>query len=297
MNINTLDLNLLRVFNAVYQEKNVSRAALALGITQPAISNAMMRLRGALGDQLFVRARHGVEPTVTADNIAGPIQEALRLFKVSLETRINFDPKTSTKTFRFLMSDAGKTMVLPRLMATLGEEAPEIGIEILQAPRTDYAEILEQGRADFAFGNLSFLKSGFYQQHLFSEPYRCICSPSHPIAKKRRLSMEDYLSSSHVGVNRGNADALVEQVLAKKRKHRKVQLNQDDYHVAVRVVAASRLLCTIPECMVTSEVTAFPLPFLVPSADIRQFWHRRTHHDAAGIWLRSLLSPMFGGSD
>ncbi|EIF31994.1 transcriptional regulator [Burkholderia sp. Ch1-1] len=289
MNINTLDLNLLRVFNAVYIEKNVSRAALTLGITQPAISNAMMRLRSAIGDQLFVRARHGVEPTATADNIAGPVQEALRLLSVSLETRISFDPKKSTRTFRFLMSDAGKALVLPRLMARLGEEAPEISVEIIQAPRTDYAEILEEGRADFAFGNLTFLKSGFYQQHLLSEPYRCICSPTHPIAKKRRLSMEDYLKSAHVGVNRGNADTLVERVLAKKRKHRKVQLRQDDYHVAVRVVAASRLLCTVPESMITHEVNAFPLPFSVLPADIRQFWHRRAHHDAANMWLRSLL--------
>jgi len=296
VNINTLDLNLLRVFNAVYVEKNVSRAALTLGITQPAISNAMMRLRSALGDQLFVRARHGVEPTATADRIAGPVEEALRLLKVSLETRITFDPRTSTRTFRILTSDAGKALVLPQLMAWLDDEAPEVGIETIQAARSDYAELLEQGHADFAFGNLDFLKSGFHQQHLFSEHYLCICGPSHPAARKRSLTMEDYLGSAHVGVNRGNADALVEQALAKKRKHRKVRLRQDDYHVAVRVVAATRLLCTVPKSMVTNEVSAFALPFSIPSSDVRLFWHRRTHHDAASMWLRSLLLSMFTGA-
>lgn len=293
MNINTFDLNLLRVFSAIYTERNVSRAALKLGMTQPAISNALIRLRRSCDDPLFVRTSRAMEPTSTATEMFPPIKQVLSILKESFDQPSKFDPLTSQRRFRLLMSDAGETVILAKLMAALYIQAPRVEVEAVQMPHSSYAQALEDGSVDLAFGNLPFLKAGFYQQKLFSDPYLCIASKHHPLVKKKNLKLSDFLSASHILVTSGNADALVEQALTKKRAKRSIQLRLSNYHVAVEIVSKTDLLATVPLKVVTPAVQALALPFSIQPAEVRQFWHRRAHHDAANKWLRNLLALMF----
>lgn len=293
MNINTFDLNLLRVFSAIYTERNVSRAALKLGMTQPAISNALIRLRRSCDDPLFVRTSRAMEPTSTATEMFPPIKQVLSILKESFDQPSKFDPLTSQRRFKLLMSDAGETVILAKLMAALYLQALRVEVEVVQMPHSSYAQALEDGSVDLAFGNLPFLKAGFYQQKLFSDPYLCIASKHHPLVKKKSLKLSDFLSAPHILVTSGNADALVEQALTKKRVKRNIQLRLSNYHVAVEIVSKTGLLATVPLKVVTPAVQALALPFSIQPAEVRQFWHRRAHHDVANKWLRNLLALMF----
>ncbi|HSV81710.1 MAG TPA: LysR family transcriptional regulator [Ramlibacter sp.] len=295
MNLRTLDLNLLRVFAAVYAEKNVTRAAVRLEMSQPAISNAMARLRRTMDDPLFVRTSRGMEPTALAVRLAQPVEQALELLRTTFDSGDQFDPKTATKTFRVLMSDAGEAAVIPQLVARLDEAAPHVRVHAVVAPHAQYANLLEEGSADLAVGNLRFLTAGFYQQRLFNDPYRCICSPGHPLARNKQLSLRQFVEAAHVAVEGGNAEPFVDQVLARKRLQRDIRFRLSNYHVAVQVVLGSHLLATVPQRVVTPEVRAFELPMAVPPAEVRQFWHLRAHHDPANAWFRSLLARLFAG--
>lgn len=293
MNINTLDLNLLRVFNAVYSERNVSKAALTLGITQPAISNALVRLRRVCGDPLFVRTSKGMEPTTAAVEMSEPIRQAMEILKASFESSSTFNPLTAERRFKLLMSDAGETVILAKLMVILLNEAPHVQIETVQVSHDRYAQMLEDGLADLAFGNLPFLRAGFYQQKLFSDPYMCIANRSHEKVKNGVIKLADFAQASHIHVASGNADGLVDQAMARMRLARTMQLRLSNYHVAVEIVSKTSLLAAVPVKVITPAVQAVTLPFKVPVAEVRQFWHRRVHHDEANRWLRGILASLF----
>lgn len=293
MNIKTFDLNLLRVMVAIYDERNVSRAALAIGLSQPAMSNALHRLRKACSDALFVRSTRGMEPTALAEELIGPVREALGMLQLTLERPHGFDPKVSTRTYRILMSDAGESAVLPRLMSRLRSIAPGVQIEACRCPNDLYALQLQSGTADLAIGNLSFLRAGFYQQRLFGDPYCCIARRRHSTIKGQ-LSLQQYLSEQHVSIAAGSADELVERALAKLRTKRKVTLRVTHYHVAVDIVEATELLATVPRnaAHTSRSVQVLPVPLKISAADVRQFWHRRAHKDPANQWLRGVLADL-----
>lgn len=293
MNINTFDLNLLRIFAAIYAERNVSRAALATGLSQPAMSNALMRLRKTCSDVLFVRTTQGMEPTALADELIGPVRQALAILQNSLEKPYGFDPQESERTFRILMSDAGESAVLPRLMTVVLREAPNVHIEAVRCPNEQYARALQSGEADLAIGNLAFLKSGFYQQRLFGDPYCCIARKRHPMIGGK-LSLQQYLQAQHVSISTGNADELVERALAKRRMKRNVILRVTHYHVAVDIVEGTNLVATVPRNAAHNArgLQVLPIPLKIPAADVRQFWHRRSHKDPANQWLRGMLARL-----
>lgn len=293
MNIKTFDLNLLRVFAAIYSERNVSRAASAAGLSQPAMSNALLRLRKACSDVLFVRTTRGMEPTALAEDLIGPVRQALAILQHSLEKPHGFDPKKSERTFKILMSDAGESAVLPRLMSAMLKEAPNVRLETVRRPNEQYAQILQSGEADLAIGNLAFLKSGFYQQRLFGDPYCCIARRRHP-SINGTLSLQQYLQLQHVSIATGNADELVERALSKKRAKRQVILRVTHYHVAVDIVEGTNLVATVPRNAAHNArgVQVLPVPLRIPAADVRQFWHRRAHKDPANQWLRGMLARL-----
>lgn len=234
-----------------------------------------------------------MEPTSTATEMFPPIKQVLSILKESFDQPSKFDPLTSQRRFKLLMSDAGETVILAKLMAALYLQAPRVEVEAVQMPHSSYAQALEDGSVDLAFGNLPFLKAGFYQQKLFSDPYLCIASKHHPLVKKKSLKLSDFLSAPHILVTSGNADALVEQALTKKRVKRNIQLRLSNYHVAVEIVSKTGLLATVPLKVVTPAVQALALPFSIQPAEVRQFWHRRAHYDVANKWLRNLLALMF----
>lgn len=293
MNIKTFDLNLLRAFVAIYAERNVSRAARATGLSQPAMSNALLRLRKASSDVLFVRTTYGMEPTMLAEKLIGPVRQALTILQHSLEKSHGFDPRQSQRTFCILMSDAGESAILPRLMSAVLREAPNVRIEAVRCPNEQYSKVLQSGEADLAIGNLTFLKSGFYQQRLFGDPYCCIARKRHPFIDGS-LPLQQYLQSQHVSIATGNADELVERVLSKRRVKRRVSVRVTHYRVAVDIVERTNLLATVPRNATHNArgIQVLPVPLKLPAADVRQFWHRRAHKDPAIQWLRGVLTRL-----
>ncbi|MGH8845837.1 MAG: LysR family transcriptional regulator [Polaromonas sp.] len=292
MNINTFDLNLLRVFTAVHELRNVSRAAIAIGLSQPAMSNALQRLRRICDDPLFVRTRGGMEPTALAASLADPVRQALDILQNCLSNPAGFDPARSDRLFRLLMSDVGEVIVLPKLMDALQRTAPAVRIEALQSPHENYPAALESGQADLAIGNLTTLRGGFYQQLLFSDSYICIARKNHPLIGKQ-LTLKDYLMLSHVVTTAGSAESMVEKALA-RRQHRIVRLKVTHYHVAATIVANTDLVATVPEnaALGLKNLQIFELPIRVTQAQVRQFWHRRAHGDPANQWLRAFIANL-----
>lgn len=184
----------------------------------------------------------------------------LSILKESFDQPSKFDPLTSQRRFKFWMSDAGETVILAKLMAALYLQAPRVEVEAVQMPHSSYVQALEDGSVDLAFGNLPFLKAGFYQQKLFSDPYLCIASKHHPFSEKEEFEIERFSSAPHILVTSGNVDALVEQA-TKKRVKRNIQLRLSNYHVAVEIVSKTGLLATVPLKVVTPAVQALALPF------------------------------------
>ena len=291
MNIKNFDLNLLRVFVMVYRLRSVSLAATAIGLTQPAMSNALRRLREQCNDPLFTRSGRAMEPTALANSLFAPLETALTGIETCFEHVGDFRPASSSRTFHLLMSDVGEMVVLPRLMRALAAVAPGVSIEASRIPQADYAPALRSGQADLAIGNISFLHTGFYQQHLFDDRYCCIARKGHP-GLGGRLTLALYLSQQHVVSTAGSTDALVEEALSGRRQRRDVKLTVTHYHRCAAIVLQSDLIATVPGNAVKGMegLEAYPLPFRMPKARVRQFWHRRAHTDAAHNWLRQLIS-------
>lgn len=291
MNIKNFDLNLLRVFVVVYRLRSVSRAANAIGLTQPAMSNALRRLREQCNDPLFTRSGRAMEPTTLANSLFAPLEAALAGIETCFAHARDFRPATSTRSFRLLMSDVGEMVVLPWLMRALASVAPGVSIEASRIPLADYAQALRSGQADLAIGNIDFLQAGFYQQHLFDDRYLCIARQGHP-GLGDKLSLARYLAQGHVVATAGSTDVLVEEALSARRQRRDIKLTVTHYHRCAAIVTQSNLIATVPANAVKGMegLDTYTLPFKMPRARVRQFWHRRAHTDLAHQWLRQLIA-------
>ncbi len=179
MHIGSLDLNLLRVFDAVYRQKSVSRAAESLSLSQPAVSQSIARLRLLLKDALFIRVAGGVMPTAGAQTLARHVREALLLLEQGLHATARFDPNESRRTFRIHMSDIGEAEFLPALMQRVRRDAPGVRIETQQLDYRDIENALDSGKIDFAFGYLPDVEQT-ERQRLFLERYVVLARADHP---------------------------------------------------------------------------------------------------------------------
>ena len=293
MNIRTLDLNLLRTFSAIYLERNVSAAARRESLSQPAMSNALLRLRRSFGDDLFVKTPAGMEPTALAKQLIHPISEALTVLRQGLEKQQAFDPDKTARCFKILMSDAGESSILPSLMRNVSDASTQVSFEVVKLAHERYAEALQTGAADLAIGNLPFLKSGFERAQLFDDPYSVIMRVGHPLLKKR-LTLSNFMAAGHVTVATGKADALVDKQLSKNRLKRTVKLNASHYHVAVDVVAGSDLLATVPQMIAAAAagVIMQDHPMKIAPARVLMVWHSTMHQDSANQWLRTTLGSL-----
>ena len=293
MNIKDFDLNLIRAFTALYKTRNVSAAANLIDITQPAMSNALRRLRLQCADPLFVRANSAMEPTSLAHELGGPLTDALNNIESCLMQSRDYDPLKSHETFRLLTSDVGGRVILPPLMEALSTAAPNVKIETIQIPHEEYANALRTNRAALAIGNISFLREGFHQRHLFQDKYLCIARQGNPKIKGS-LTLETYLENDHVVSRAGSTDRLVSEILSKEHKHRRVKVTVAHYYGCAEIVTRSDLLATVPENAVRGlqGLQLLPLPFEMPTAEVRQFWHRSVHTHPANMWLRRLIATV-----
>ena len=308
MNLDKLDLNLLVVFDALMQERNVTRAAARIGISQPSMSHALTRLRAHWGEPLFVRTRQGMEPTAFAQQIAPAVNKGLALLQSGLDRASVFDPSVSKRTFHLLLSDIGEIAYLPRILARLKTDAPHVSVRALMLPREQYQGAFEAGEADLAIGFLPALQEGFYQQRLLTDSYVCLVRGDHPrIADV--LDVRQFLDEAHVAVEAGGSrynpsvsdlstTTLIERHLGEMGVHRTIIVRVPHFVVVPSIVQATDLLAVVPSYLVSSmagiqNLKVLPLPFDVPAFDVKQFWHKRTHRDAANRWLRGVVADLF----
>jgi len=198
MSFNRLDLNLLRVFDAIFQTRSVTVAASNLHLTQPAVSKQLNRLRELLEDPLFVRTNDGMAPTPRAEALAIPIRQALSEVRNAIERQLGFDPRTSDRTFRIFTSDLGQMVFLPKLLDLISREAPAVNIHTVQVPAQRMRGVaLESGDVDLAVGYFEEFEGSIHQQVLFEEHYVGIVRANHPTIHDT-ITFEQFLQTPHL---------------------------------------------------------------------------------------------------
>lgn len=295
MHIKDIDLNLLRLFDAVYRSGNVSRAAELLDLTQPAASQGLTRLRTLLHDPLFMRGAGGVRPTPKAQRLAVPVREALGMLEQALGDTAAFEPAQSQRVFRLHMSDIGEGRFLPELMAALRQRAPGVRVQTQPLARESIAEALDAGRIDFAFGFLPMLKDT-QRRELLKDRYIVMLRKGHPFTRKR-LAGKALLAAlrqlEFVAV-RTHADTL--RILDLLGLQDQVRLTTEHFMVLPSIVQATDLAVVMPRSIAQGFAggyaivePAFPLRDLTVSLH----WSRRFESDPGNRWLRALVEELF----
>lgn len=297
LNLRDVDLNLLVVFLELYRERRVSVVAEQLGLTQPAVSNALARLRKMMNDELFLRSARGMEPTPYAVQLAEPIAEALARIRDTLERQLEFDPATSTRKFTIAMTDLGEIHFLPRLMRRLGGVAPGVTISTVRNTAVNLADELEAGRVDLALGLLPQLKGGFFQRLLFRQRYVCLFREGHALDRES-MSLEDFEAAQHiVVVAGGTGHAIVDDTIARRNVKRDVRLSVPHFVALGHILSTTDLIATAPERYVREGMKPFGLKYLphpvpFPEFDVNLFWHARFHKEPGSQWLRNELAGL-----
>ncbi|PSJ37800.1 LysR family transcriptional regulator [Zobellella taiwanensis] len=293
-----IDLNLLLVFQLMYRERKTGVVAEQLGLSQPAVSNALARLRKALNDELFERTSRGMKPTPYADLIAEPIAYALATLQDTINYHERFEPLSSERAFRIAMTDLGEMYLLPRLMAHLARVSPGISITTVRNSDDSLKEEMEAGSVDLAIGLLPQLEAGFYQRRLFEQQYVCLMRKDHPLAGGP-LDLEAFSQARHIVIEaQGTGHGRVEKLLAQSGVRRIVKLRLPHFMSAPYIVRETDLIATVTEKLALQTMDTLGLvvhrhPVALPSVQINLFWHRRYHQDTGSIWLRSQIFNLF----
>ena len=290
-----VDLNLLVVFDAIYRTNNLSEAGKAVGLSQPAMSHALSRLRALLKDPLFVRLPRGLRPTPYADAIASKVTDGLSTIRGVL-TQPGFDAATSSRVFRVAMTDIGERVVLPPLCAWLQKHAPGVGIETCQPPAREVPDALAAGEIDLAVGVLPGLGKGI-REHTFAHiEYVCMVRAGHPLIRGT-LTLERFRAASHIVVTSG-ASTATGHALAIERALRlakaRITVRNAHYLALPAIILRTDLVATLPRGIAllmqeNVKVKVFEPPVALPKAQARVYWHERYHREPGNQWLRGYL--------
>jgi DNA-binding transcriptional LysR family regulator len=287
MNLRSIDLNLLPVFEAVYVERSLTRAGEALNVTQPAVSNALARLRAAFGDPLFVRAGRGVVPTPMAQTLIGPVREALTRLRAGLDPAAAFDPKTSQRVFNIAARDTSSSAIFPVLMKRLQQSAPEVRVQCLTVERQDIPLELAAGRLDFAIDLAILARADLDSAPLITDRWVCVLRRDHPRAK-RKLTMQAFLALNHITASsRRTGRTIVDEALSRHGERIRPVIRLLQYQPAFHIAMSSDLALVAPLSLAKRyDVAIRDLPFETPSLDLMLFWRRDTGEEPALRWMR-----------
>lgn len=302
VDLRNFDLNLLLVFNQLLLDKSVSVAADRLGITQPAVSNSLKRLRTALKDDLFLRTSKGMEPTPYAQHLAEPVLYALNALQSVLTRRDSFDPLTSTRTFHLAMTDIGEIYFMPPLMERLSQLAPGIRMSTHRPNTGDLQNDMASGSVDLTLGLQPNLQVGFFQRRLFQQRYVCVYRSGHPKARTP-MSLEMFSALEHVSVvaaNTGHSE--IDLLLDRAGVKRNIRLEVPHFVAVGHILHSTDMIATLPErfalrCQEPFDLVVSPHPVPLPEIAITLFWHGKYHRDPASLWLRQLIVDLFADSE
>ena len=297
MNIGAKDLNLLKVFHAVWLERHVGRAGERLGLSQPAASNALNRLRDTFGDSLFVRVPKGMAPTPLAESLAPKIISAISTLETIFAPSV-FDPRTLKRKFVIAGSDYYGQFVLPGLVATLRDTAPNskvLGRSLQGAfPKLE----LENGDVDIAIaGFFKKIPQNYYTQKLFDETFVCVLRKGHP-ALETNWTVDTYCEYEHLLISpQGDLHGMADVALEAIGKSRRVVCGIDNFFTPGWIVAKSDLILTAPRSLAAHYQSYLPVeqvevPIELPAFSVVQVWHERTAADPANVWLRQTVRDL-----
>jgi len=306
INFRTLDLNLLRVLDEVIGERSLTRAARNLSLTQPAVSNAMRRLRDALGDDLVHRNGQGIEPTPRALAIWPSVREALHQLQQSLAPS-QFEPANATTTFVLAMADATAGELVPGLVQILEKEAPGVSFHLVPLTTRDPRRLLEEESVDLAVGYFPAAVAdltaraqvgkavNFVHERLYDGAYVCVMRHDHPLASGP-LTLNRFCSARHMLVSfSGQAFGFVDEALTAVGRQRRVVMTVNQFFTAARVAAHSDLLTVLPRHFLTltgmnTVLAVRELPLKVPTVHVEALWHRRAQSSVGHQWLRQSVA-------
>ncbi|PJE79301.1 PCP degradation transcriptional activation protein [invertebrate metagenome] len=307
INLARIDLNLMVYFDTLLRERNVSRAAQIMGITQPAMSNGLRRLRQLLDDPVLVRTRSGMVPTDRALAIYPEISQALQSLGKSIQPVVPFDYSNSDRVFRIMTSDYAEATLIPALLRQLRLTAPDITLDVLTPSDVTFQDI-EQGRVDMAINRFKTIPDSFHQKILWRDGFSCIVSKSNPILEE--FTLENYLSAQHIWVSKtgiGTSAGIdpdksqhfswVDEALARMGHRRNIRLFTRHYQIAALLSGQNDLLATLPSRLAflqkgdTSLVVLAP-PFSIPDIDLTMVWSPLLHNDLPHRWFRRLITKV-----
>jgi DNA-binding transcriptional LysR family regulator len=301
MNFRTLDLNLLRVFDAVMVERNVTRASARLAMTQPAVSNALRRLRDATGEDLFVPSSTGMTPTAHANAMWPAVRQAMEALRVVFD-RQEFDPARDERCFTVCTADATAAVLMPGLIDALGREAPRVDLRVVPLTTRDPRAQLEQGFADVAIGFFPEVTPQLSAQgdasviaieDLYRCEYVCVMRRAHPLAQQDTLTLDEYCAAQHIRVSfAGRPRGFVDEALARLGRERRVKSTVNQFSTAAHVAHKTDLLTVLPRSFVAAtgfadDLVMRPFPCPLPRIEVAMLWHRR---EPAQRWFRDFVT-------
>jgi DNA-binding transcriptional LysR family regulator len=296
--IDHVDLNLLRVFQAIVEERSLTKAGERLALSQPAVSYSLGRLRTLFDDTLFIRTRAGMQPTPVALELAEIVGRALDAVRHALRYAERFDPATSTRTFRLSLSDAGEIAFLPAICAAMQKAAPRTRLSVEPLPVEDIEEALRSSRLDFAIGNLPSLLPHTRHSLLFEESYVCMTRKRRDLPTGNTLKLDQFLAASHVQVRSlEHSHHALDDALRAQGVGRNIALALPHFVAVTGVLAATDLLATLPERLahILNRGNAFriyALPVQLPKAAVTMHWHQHFHEDEGIAWMRGLMADL-----
>ncbi len=293
MDIRAVDLNLLKAFDALMNERAVTRAAGRIGLSQPAMSHALARLRSLFADDLFVRTRTTMEPTARAREIAPLVRTAIEHIEAALSLGAGFDPTRSAAIFTAGMAEYAEVALVGQLARAFAREAPGATLRLLPASGTEIVEQLDRGMIDVAVAYLQNLPAHIDSTVLLRDPFVVVARKGHP-ATTQPLSLEAYAAQQHVLVSpRGTISGALDRILVDFGLKRRIALLVATYLAVPAALAGSDLVATVPhrtarQIAATAEIAIMPLPIDF-AMTVSMAWHRRAASDPAQAWFRSLL--------
>jgi len=305
MNISKIDLNLLIYLDVLLREKNVTRAANQLNITQPAMSNGLKRLRTLFKDPILVRTSDGMVPTERARTLAPAIRKILLELEEALQGEEEFNEKSSQRVFRIMASDYAASTLLPRLLKKINLLAPSVTLDIMTPSDVNFHEI-EAGKIDMAINRFDELPQSFHQKTLWRDSFSCLLGADNPVVSK--FNLNSFLAAKHVwvsktgfgvGVGMDPKDVQklgwVDEALARLGKKRDIKVFTRNYHVAMQLALEDNLIATLPTKAAllhkeNGNYTILKPPVEIPEIELKMIWSPLLHHDASHIWFRQLVS-------
>ena len=307
MNISRVDLNLLVYLDVLLRECNVTRAAEELGISQPAMSNSLRRLRDLFGDPILVRTSDGMTPTDRALELQPMVRKVLSAAEQAILPKTEFNPMESSRIFRIMASDYTESTLLPVLLRELRKQAPNIRLDIMTPSDVSFHDV-ERGKVDMVINRFDSLPQSFHQVHLWDDSFSCVMSADNPVLKN--WDLQGYLSSKHVWVSKTGMGVgvgmtpddvqrlgWVDEALAKIDAKRDIALFTRHYQAALLLGEQDDLIVTIPTMTAkgmesNAKVVIMDPPFDIPRMRLKMVWSPLLQHDPGHKWLRQMIKTV-----